>query len=59
MPFWQSESVPVCSTVPELKPSMPTQKDEYWFVLGHDPCIGGTVHDPFAMLTEPELPVTA
>jgi hypothetical protein len=58
-PFWQSESVPVCSTVPELNPSMPTQKDENWLVLGHDPWIVGTIHDPLASLTEPGAPVTA
>jgi len=51
--------VPVCSTVPELNPSIPTQKDEYWLVSGHVPCIAGTVQDPLASLTEPEAPVTA
>lgn len=28
-------------------------------MLVHDPCIAGTTHDPEAMLTEPEAPVTA
>ena len=51
--------MPVCSTVPELKPSIPTQKLEYWFVLGQVPCIVGTTHEPLASLTEPDDPVTA
>ena len=59
MPFWQSESVPVCSTVLELNPSMPTQKEEYWFDDGQDPTIAGTVQDPLASVTEPAGPVTA
>ena len=58
-PPWQSLSVPVCSTVPLLYPSIPTQKLEYWFVDGQVPCIVGTIHDPLASLTEPAGPVTA
>lgn len=38
---------------------MPTQKEEYWLVPGHVPWIAGTIHDPLALLTDPEAPVTA
>lgn len=55
----QSESVPVCSTVFELNPSIPTQNDEYWFVEGQVPWMAGTIQDPLTSETEPALPVTA
>ena len=45
--------------MPELYPSIPTQKLEYWFVPGHVPWIVGTTQDPFASLTDPAEPVTA
>lgn len=46
-PLRQSESVPICLTVFELYPSMPTQNDEYWVCdWGQAPWIAGTIQEP-------------
>jgi hypothetical protein len=42
----------------ELKPSIPTQKDEY-AVVNLLPVTAGTIHEPWTEVTEPLEPVTA
>jgi hypothetical protein len=49
--------VPVCSTVFELKPSIPTQVAAS--AVPELLSSVGTVHDPLAEVTEPVAPVTA
>src|ERR1039458_8199360 len=48
LPPLESESVPVCSTVPEEYPSMPTQKDAYCAPELH--LALGTIQEPFALV---------
>jgi hypothetical protein len=51
----QSASVPVCSTVPDVSPSSPTQKLEYAVVPEH--VTDGSVHEAETLVYR--LPVTA
>jgi len=49
--------VPVCSTVSEVKPSIPTQKAAY--VVAEEQVTLGWTHEPSTLSIEPEEPVTA
>ncbi len=53
-----SESVPICSTEPELKPSMPTQKADHEFSLLLLAVTAGTIQDPETEVTELSEPFT-
>src|SRR5205807_7163683 len=50
-PLTHDDSVPICSTVGDLKPSMPTQKEECCSVAPHGPTMEGTIQDPFTSVT--------
>src|SRR5437763_13508111 len=58
LPFWQSPSVPVCSTVLLLSPSIPTHGDDQLFSPGWH-ATDGWVHVPItdvALLPSTEYP---
>jgi hypothetical protein len=56
-PFEQSESVPVCSTVSDLYPSIPTQNAAY--CVPEVQVTAGTIQEPFVSVKEPDAPVSA
>src|SRR6267378_7237729 len=54
-----AESVPVCSTVCELNPSIPTQNAACCSTVPHCPCTAGTIQDPRTSVTDPFGPEIA
>jgi len=59
VPREQSESVPICSTVLDVHPSIPIQNEAYSADDLAPQVLAGTTHDPETEVTDPAAPVTA